>query len=387
MISESHIRFEELEAGIRMDLPFNSFIEKKIFRDRYGSSINILIISNGLLTFTVLLERGMDIGEIFRGKEKISWNRSEEYLLHPDNVNLNQDNNGGWDKGFYAAVAAIGPEIFGTPDEVRTAHGTGSYSKTVLEFISISWDKEQICIEGIVPIKGYSAEQIYEKNIKIITRYNSSLILRKDATRNLTGERQPLDDGYHIQLAGEFISRGGKYVLPVAQDKMLLRDSAPKENNPFEIYKFSSNLDPIRCYQYVPEPVSRLEEVNELAGYLDCLQKNGKITAEMIVNSEKDEATFVIRPLKSFPRSLIAKRAITEPMYALEPCRTRPNSMRQKTIDGEVVYLEPYGQSDSWIILGATWNTPSILLLESLIDTASEYLLNNEYGDKGMQFI
>jgi len=368
MIKESHIQFEELEAGIRMDLPFNSFIEKKIFRDKYGSNINILIISNGLLTFTVLLERGMDIGEIFLGKEKVSWNRSEEYLLHPDNVNLNS--NGGWDKGFYAAVAAIGPEIFGTPDEIRTVHGTGSYSKTVLESINISWDKEQICIEGIVPIKGYGAEPSYKKSIKILAKYNASVILRNDLTRNLTGERQPLDDGYHIQLAGEFVSKGGRYVLPVAQDDMLLRDSAPTENNPFEIYEFSSKLDPIRCYQYVPEPVSRLEEVNELVGYLEWLEKNGKITAEMIVNSEKDEATFVIRPLGSFPRSLIAKRAITEPMYALEPCRTRPNSMLQKTIDGEVVYLEPYGQSDSWIILGVTRNTSSILLMESLIDSA-----------------
>lgn len=372
MIRESHIQFEDLELGVRMDLPFGSFIEKNIFRDRYGSSINILIISNGLLTFTVLLERGMDIGEILLCKEKITWNRSEEYLIHPDNVNLYENNNGGWEKGFYAAVAAIGPEIFGTSDEVRTVHGTGSYSKTVLESISISWNKEQICVEGIVPMKGYSAESIYEKRIKILIKYNSSLIVRKDATRNLTGERQPLDDGYHIQLAGEFVSKGGTYVLPVKQDKMLLRDSAPIEKNPFEIYEFSSSLDPIRCYQYVPEPVSGLGKVKELAGYSDLIEESGEITAEMIVNAEKDKATFVIRPLESFPRSLIAKRSIIEPMYALEPCRTRPNSMRQKTIDGEVVYLEPYGQSDLWIILGVIRDTSSILLMESLIDTASK---------------
>lgn len=370
MNEEIIVRFEELELGVRKELPSGSFVEKKLFTDRYGRHINIVMISNGLLIFSVLLERGMDIGEIFLGEEKITWNKKEESLLHPDNVNLHDD--GGWDKGFYAAVAALGPEIFGTPDEIRTVHGTGSYSKTILKSVRIIWDKEQICIEGTVPIKGYNTEPIYEKNIRILTCYNSTLLIRKDCTRNLTGERQPLDDGYHIQLAGEFVSQGGSYVLPVSKDKLLLRDSAPIEKNPFEIYEFKTKLDPIRCYQYVPETVSGLEEVIELKGYSDLMKASGNITAEMIVNSEEEEAAFVIRPLSSFSRSLIAKRAIMEPMYALEPCKTRPNSLRQKAIDGELIYLEPHGQADSWIVLGVSKDASSILLMKRLIEAAAK---------------
>jgi hypothetical protein len=363
------VKLEELEVGVRKELPFGSFVEKKIVTDKYGSNINIVMISNGLLLFSVILERGMDIGEIFLGKEKITWDKNVESLLHPDHVDLRED--GGWDKGFYAAVAAIGPEIFGTPDEVRTVHGTGSYSKTTLESVRIIWDEEQIYIEGTVPIKGYHAEPIYEKNIKILTRYQSSLLVRKDGTRNLTGERQPLDDGYHIQLAGEFASRGGRYVLPTSLDNMLLRDSAPIEKNPFEIYDFHSKLNPIRCYQYVPEKVNRLEEWNELRQYSDFINESGNITAEMIINSEETKASFVIRPLRSFPRSLIAKRAIMEPMYALEPCKTRPNSLRQKAIDGELTYLEPYGQADSWIMLGVSKDDASVLFLKNRIEAAA----------------
>jgi hypothetical protein len=361
--------FGELETGVRVELPFDSFIEKKIFKDIYGSVIHMVVVSNGLLTFSVIPERGMDMGEIYLGNEKISWDRSEEHLLHPDNVDLQE--NGGWEKGFYAAVAALGPEIFGTPDEIRTVHGTGSYSKAELESIRISWDDEEICIEGNVPIKGYSAVPSYKKNIKVLSKYDSAIIVRKDTTWNLTKERQPLDDGYHIQLAGKFMSNGGNYVLPVLKKKMLLRDLAPSEKNPFEIYDFNRELDPIRCYQYVPEMVNGLEEVIEFAGYSNLIKDSGKITAEMLVDSERTAAAFVIRPLKSFPRSLIAKRAITEPMYALEPCRTRPNSLHQKAIDGELTYLEPYGQSDSWIIMGALRDKSSILLMESIIEAAS----------------
>ncbi len=364
------MRFDELQAGARIKLPFGSFIEKRIFIDTYGGKIHILDISNGTLTFSILFERGMDIGEIYLDSEKITWNRSKNYLLHPNHVSLYE--NGGWEKGFYAAVAALGPEIFGTPDETRTAHGTGSYSQTDLHSIQISWDQEQISIDGIVPIKGYGAEPIYEKSIQILTKFNSPLLIRKDVTRNLTGEKQVLDDGYHIQFSGEFVSKGGKYILPVAKNKMLLRDSAPAEENPCDVYEFSSTLDPIRCYQYVPEQVSGLEEVTELRAYPDYTKGNGEITAEMIVNTEKSVAAFVIRPLDCFPRSLIAKRAITEPMYALEPCKTRPNSHRQKTIDGETIWLEPYAQASSWILLGAVRNIPSISLLESLIEAAGK---------------
>lgn len=373
MSKEIVVKFEELEIGVRKELPSGSFVEKKLFTDKYGRHINIVMISNGLLLFSVILERGMDIGEIFLGKEKITWNKDDESLLHPDNVNLHED--GGWERGFYAAVAALGPEIFGTPDEIRTVHGTGSYSKTALESVGILWNKDQICIEGTVPIKGYNTEPIYEKDIKILTSCNSSLLIRKDRTRNLTGERQSLDDGYHIQLAGEFVSKGGRYVLPTSLDKMLLRDLAPMEENPFEIYDFNTRLDPIRCYQYVPETVSRLEEVIELRDYLDLMKTSGKITAEMIVNSEEDEAAFVIRPLSSFSRSLIAKRTIMEPMYSLEPCKTRPNSLHQKAIDGELTYLEPHGKADSWIAVGISKDTSSILLMKSLIETAA----NGEY--------
>lgn len=121
----------------------------------------------------------------------------------------------------------------------------------------------------------------------------------------------------------------------------------------------------------MPETVSRLEGVIELTDYSDLIKASGKITAEMIVKLKKDAAAFVIRPLESLPRSLIAKRAIIEPMYALEPCKIRPNSLQQKAIDGELIYLEPHGSADSWIIMGITRDTSSLLLMESLIETAA----------------
>lgn len=92
----------------------------------------------------------------------------------------------------------------------------------------------------------------------------------------------------------------------------------------------------------------------------------------MLVNTGQDAAAYVIRSLQCYPRSLVAKRAIGDSMYALEPCKTRPNSLKQKTIDGEIVYIGPRGQCTGWIILGATRDPQEITTLTGLIRSAAK---------------
>lgn len=350
----------------------NCSAEMKIIKDKFGREIHVLTISNGLLSFSVLPERGMDIGEIFLGEEKVSWERTGEALLHPDSVDLHAD--GGWDSGFFGAVASLGPEVFGTPDEIRTPHGTGSYSPADMDSLRVYCEEDKICVEGIVPIRGYWAEPVYEKKVIIRLAAGATVLEREEITGNLTDERQPLDDGYHIQLAGEFMAKGGRYVLPTSKNRMLLRDSVPSEENPKEIYDFTQELNPIRCYQYVPEEVKDLTDIKELAPYASHMKKSGKLTSEMWLSNSGKEAGFIIRPLSCFPRTLIAKRAITEPMYAIEPCKTRPNSIRQKAIDGELVYLEPHGEAMSRIWLGVLKDTPSVLRMARSIEYAEYHV-------------
>lgn len=152
---------------------------------------------------------------------------------------------------------------------------------------------------------------------------------------------------------------------------MLLRDSAPPEVDPLTIYDSETRLDPIRCYQYVPEPVEGLLDLPQVRDY--CADGGGEqLTAEMLVNAGQDTAAYVIRSLQCYPRSLIAKRAISDCMYALEPCKTRPNSLEQKTIDGEVVYIGPRGQSTGWIIIGASRDPQEITTLAHMIRSAAK---------------
>nr|MCR5754458.1 aldose 1-epimerase family protein [Acetatifactor sp.] len=350
-MEQQNIRYHltDLVEGEVYALGDGAFIEKRVFTDRFGRDVIEIFVNNGALSFTVLPQRSMDIGEIFLKGEKISWEKSRNALLHPKSVDLSVDK---WEKGFFAAVTTLGPEVFGTPDEIRTVHGTGAYSPAELQTVTISCAEHRICVAGRVPIVGYEKEPVYEKEIRVETVAGGESFIRYERTNNLTEERQHIDDGFHIQLAGPFMAQGGSYVLPVKTERMLLRDSAPVEKNPKDIYQFSEVLDPIRCYQYIPEQVTGLENVRDLANYTEIQDSGNRLTAEMIVNKEETQAAYIVRPLSAFPRSLLAKSAGDGAMYAIEPCKTRPNSIRQKAIDGELMYLDAGAGFDSWIVVG-----------------------------------
>lgn len=353
-------------------LPSGGRFETWVIHGQHPLPMTVLLIHNGRLTFTVLPDRGMDVGEIRLGEEKMSWDRGEEYLLHPDQVNLQEGNGTGWLKGFYGAVSSIGPELFGTPGEGYTLHGTGSYSPADLDSILIGYDENEIWVEGTVTVRGYADEALFEKRIRMVTRWGSALLLREETTRNISAADQTLDDGYHIQLSGPFMHGGGRYVLPVASCELLLRDSSTPEEDPLGISARSRGETPIRCYQYVPKSVKGLDAIPDIDAYLPAFTDELGVTAEMMVNEDQSAAGFVIRPLSSFPRSLIAKEISDGFMFALEPCRTRPNRMSQKHTDGEAFVLGPGSSDTTYCLIGVTRDQSTIDALHKAITNAAE---------------
>ncbi|ACT00322.1 DUF4432 family protein [Paenibacillus sp. JDR-2] len=352
-----------------VNLPRSGYIRTRLIKDNNESLLTVIEISNGSMHFTVLPERGLDIGELYLGEQKMSWERSEDYLLHPSNVDLYESNGTGWMKGFYGAVASIGPELFGTPGEGFTLHGSGSYSIAEPESIQVFWDEQSVRIAGKVPVIDRNGELLFEKLIQMSTEWGSSLILREETVINKSSSKQVLDDGYHIQLSGSFLHQGGRYVLPVSQHELLIRDSAPLEEDPFHIPS-SKEAYPMRCYQYVPRPVDGLYQFDKAAPYLSKMNVSRGLTGEMIVNTQNTYAGYVIRPLFDFPRSLIAKQNDSSFMFALEPCRSRPNRMSQKITDGEALYLREGEAVSSSCLIGLSDSKKEIQSLENMILSA-----------------
>ncbi|MNX57981.1 hypothetical protein D3C86_888090 [compost metagenome] len=148
---------------------------------------------------------------------------------------------------------------------------------------------------------------------------------------------------------------------------MFLRDHAPGELDPLLIPALDSGAHSIRCYEYVPDPVRGLDQIEDIRDYLPMLNQTKGITAEMIVNRDSSGAGYLIRPLTCFPRSLIAKEISDSFMFALEPCRTRPNVMSQKIHDGEAFFLEPGTSSLTQCLIGVSRDTAAIRHIEQTI--------------------
>ncbi len=364
------LMLKELKDSEIVRLPRYGYIKKSTLKDLYGSPLTLLSVCNGLLRYTAIIERGMDIGEVYLNEEKVSWDRDIKYLLHPDNVDLTKNNGTGWLDGFYPAVATIGPELFGTPGEGYTLHGSGSYSPADPASVVISVNDKAVSVSAGILIKDSSHKGIFEKKVKITSYFNSTSFLREEVTKNVSSCVRVLDDGLHIQMCGSFLESGGTYVLPVQSREMLIRDSAPGENDPLYIYPLSAGTVPIRCYQYVPHPVAGLELIPGLGQIMPDLESEIGITAEMLINSERNTAAYVIRPLDCFPRSLIAKEITENQMFAFEPCRTRPNRMSQKITDGEAFYLKPAGSTKTQCVIGVTKDVNAINTLEKIIKAA-----------------
>ncbi|MGG1516576.1 DUF4432 family protein [Paenibacillus oryzisoli] len=347
-------------------LPQGGSVKKWSISDAVHAELPVIQIHNGYLAFTVLPARGMEIGEIRNEEELMSWERSSTFLQHPEHVSLQERQGTGWLNGFYSAVATIGPELFGTPGEGLTLHGTSSYSPARSDTIRITYGTEGIWIEGEVVCAGYGDKPLFVKQIRIFTAWHTSLLLREEFTENISSEVQTLDDGYHIQLSGSYLYGGGRYVLPAKRESLLIRDGAPREDDPLRIPSRDEGPQPIRCYQYVPEPVCGLVHIDELGAYIGKLQSR-ELTAEMMVDHGNHAAGFIIRPLSSYPRSLIAKEIGESFMFSFEPCRTRPNRMSQKHIDGEAFILLPGAGAFTQCIIGVTKKVSTIEALEKCI--------------------
>lgn len=362
----------ELNDGESIPLPAGGSIEKRLFSNGDGGKITVLAVNNGLLEMTILPERGMENGEIRCNGELMSWERDDRYLLHPEQVDLQARNGTGWLDGFYSGVASIGPELFGTPGEGYTLHGTSSYSSADPASVAIEWDEHGIRIEGRVVCCGYASQPIFVKTVYVYMRWNASVFLKEETTVNISDQVQTLDDGHHIQLSGSYLHEGGRYVLPVAVRHMLLRDSASQEEDPLLIPPLSTGDLDLRCYQYVPEPVTGLGGIKAIEPYMEAMRNGVGITAEMIVNGASDGAAFVVRPLDCFPRSLIAKEMRESFLFSFEPCRTRPNRMSQKHADGEAFLLNPGASAVTKCLIGVSRDKAVIKDLEEAITRSNK---------------
>jgi hypothetical protein len=75
--------------------------------------VDVIVVNNGKLEFTVIPTRGMSVLEVKMGDVRLGWNSPVKEIVHPQFINLQSRGGLGWLEGFneWCAVGWNGPGI------------------------------------------------------------------------------------------------------------------------------------------------------------------------------------------------------------------------------------------------------------------------------------
>ncbi|MCK4325958.1 DUF4432 family protein [bacterium] len=387
----AQIAYKELKQGrtnlkeLNDKAPQTGFLYRTFVNDPFGSSMDILTVNNGFLQYTILFQRGMDIGNMWYKNKKIGWRRELSFLLHPENVNLQEafvHVNGenveglGWLRGFYAMDTMVGPKHFGAPcvdeqtGEKLTLHDRNSYSLTDMDSILIEIESSKIEVAGMVPVL-YKGEAQFRRTTEISTGYMRNSLLRADTTDNISKRPQIFDDGHHIQFGSDLLWEGSRYVC---SGELKARDEEAKKylKEALEVPAPTAEFFQERCYFIEPKPIKRAVDGVFLSG-----EGESDVTVQMMMTEDRSLGGFVAHRISDYSKVTLWQQYggwqfdgnQDEPIWytaAIEPANSFPDDRNNKR--EELRVLSPGQKISRTVEIGALDGERVIKLEEAIND-------------------
>src|SRR5690606_16244163 len=94
--------------------------------------VEVIVVDNGLLTFTVVPTRGMGILEATAGDVRLGWESPVREVVHPKYINLEQRGGLGWLEGFNEWMVRCGLEWAGHPGRDEFINNLGERAEMQL---------------------------------------------------------------------------------------------------------------------------------------------------------------------------------------------------------------------------------------------------------------
>ncbi len=315
-------------------------VRKRTLRGGLREGVDLIEVSNGALSFSVLPTRGMGIWRgRYRGRS-LGWSSPVLGPVHPKFVNVGSRGGLGWLTGFDEWIVRCGLDSNGAPgtDVVLDNQGNpvavpltlhGRIANQPAHYVAIEVQKEppyQLSVIGHVRESGLFFPQL-ELRTRISTLAGSSALTIRDEVVNLSGGEAELELLYHCNFGWPFLESGSQLVAPIAE--VAPRDARAAE----EIKNFASYGGPTPGY---------VEQVY----WLDLLgSPDSGRTLAVLRNASGDLAValrFNRRELACF--TLWKNTAAIEDGYVtgLEPGTNYPNLKRFERQQGRVIKLPPH---------------------------------------------
>lgn len=313
-------------------------VEKDVLRGGRQEGVDRIRVDNGVLSFTIIPTRGMNLWQAQCGNLRLGWDSPVKEVVHPQYVSLTDRGGLGWLEGFGEWINRCGLASNGVPGEDKvpsntgamvpvnlTLHGKVSYLPArQVEVIVEPGEHPLIRIRGVV-----DETMMYGTQLRLITeistRVGSTSLTIHDEIRNLAATPQEFQILYHANFGTPLLEDGASVVAPAL--RVTPRDARAAEG---DIKKWSS---------YGPPTLGYTEQV-----YFLALAGNAKGETEVLLrNAAGDRGVSMAFSVRELPHLTLWKNtAAVENGYVtgIEPATNYPNNRGFERKNGRVPVLK-----------------------------------------------
>jgi hypothetical protein len=341
-------------------------IRKSVLRGGKQNGVDVIVVDNGKLAFTVVPTRGMGLWEGRCGDIRLGWESPVKEIVHPALVSLDARGGLGWLDGFGEWISRCGLESNGAPgvDEVvnnngnrvsvqLTLHGKVSYLPA--REVSVSVDSappHTIRVRGVV-----DEVMMFGPKLRLITEFstlpNSGQLVIEDKVINLSGDPQEMQLLYHCNFGHPILEEGARVV------------HAAQEVNPRDAR--AAEADGVAQHAHLSAPKrGYVEQV-----YYINLKADERGETEVLLRNRAGNRGASLRfSLRELPYFTLWKNtAAKEDGYVvgLEPATNFPNNRSAERKAGRVVVLPPAGTYHSRLEVNAFTDADGVRASEERI--------------------
>jgi hypothetical protein len=183
------------------------------------TGVEVIEVDNGVLRFTVVPTRGLNIWTGAAGELRLGWDSPVQEIVHPQFVNLAERGGLGWLDGFGEWICRCGLESFGPPcqdgGQTLTLHGRINYlPASRVEVVFEPGPVARLVIRGTVDETLMFGPQL-RLSAEIATEIGQPALTLDDTVTNLGDGPQEVQLLYHLNFGPPLLGAGAEFVAPV----------------------------------------------------------------------------------------------------------------------------------------------------------------------------
>jgi hypothetical protein len=337
-------RFTYRNMPLGTDMPWS--VHKYTLHGGKQEGVDVIVVDNGKLSFTVIPTRGMSVFKVSSGDITLGWNSPVKEVVHPQFINLQSRGGLGWLEGFNEWLVRCGLEWAGHPGKDEFINNTGDKAEMDLTLhgkvgnlpaseVEVIIDREppyRLRIRGRVDERMFYGPKL-ELWTEISTASGSNMIRIEDRLTNYSAYEQEFEMIYHSNYGPPLLEEGSRLVAAVKEIRPFNAHAATGLNN------FSQYVAPTRGF---------IEQVYVITPFADAQHR----TTVMLQNARADKAVSLNYDVEQLPYFTLWKNttAIEEGyVTGLEPGTSSPANRSIERKAGRVPKLRP-NESRSFVI-------------------------------------